>query len=689
MARATFALLGLAALTALAFLVPSAGASAIIDNGVVQLGVLDHGNLNVPGGVPSSGTGTTIVGVRYLPTGAEATAPGCTCEGWGVSSDSSTSGWADIGGAVNLGLVSFAQPQPDTAVSVVKMGTLTVTHDYHPSAVPELYEATVTIENTGGLPAPDVRYRRVMDWDVEPTAFSEYVSIHAGNPPATNLLYSSDDGFASGDPLAAPTSILVVGPPANPDFDDSGPADHGALFDFGFGSLAPGASRVFKIFYGAAGTEADALAALAGVNAEVWSLGQPSTANGPTDGSPNTFMFAFGGVGGQGSTCDGYVKHGRAATVLGTHEDVGGTGLIGPGVFGVHDSGNVDTNTTHFSSDVDVYYSSPLVEARIMANTFAHEPCEAYAETLTVNLTTGPALPGPLVTKDVGAWARVSCYKVEAYSRIAYLEFGGSVIVDTETAYPPNTVVNLGAARIILNEQYPIPHGIAVNAARVVVPGVADVQIGHAEASITPCGPVFHDCDGLVVGLPTGKECPGPDCPPIPGIPDGLTPVIGGGTVDPCVECEPTTPRDGLAAGGPGGIATPVLPKPCDPCETIKALLAPFGIVWDCGGCIRVDGSTVESDVSLCFEPPCDPRTGVGHCARPPCELLPPSTVCERLPCGGDVLTCTLEPCAVSPLLCVEIGLCDPADLAACLSAVSTSRGAAGLNPNGVAWVPS
>ena len=42
------------------------------------------------------------------------------------------------------------------------------------------------------------------------------------------------------------------------DFKDAGPADHGALFDFGFGKLAPHATVTFNIYYGAAGSETDA-----------------------------------------------------------------------------------------------------------------------------------------------------------------------------------------------------------------------------------------------------------------------------------------------------------------------------------------------------------------------------------------------------------------------------------------------
>jgi hypothetical protein len=269
----------------------------MINNGIVQLGINNQGHLNVPGGLPSSGSGTTIVGLRFLPTGAEATAPGCLCEGWGVAdSISGVRGFANVStdGVRNITLLDYSSTAT-TAVSKVQIGsTFRVTHDYHPSFSPNLYEAKVTIENISNSNV-DVRYRRVMDWDIEPTPFSEFVTLVTiqGSTKAANVLFSSDNGFASADPLSGPSSILFSG-----DAQDSGPADHGALFDFGFGNVAPGNTVSFNIYYGAAPTEAEALTALATIRAEVFSFGQPNTPEGPTLGKPNTFMFAFANVGG-------------------------------------------------------------------------------------------------------------------------------------------------------------------------------------------------------------------------------------------------------------------------------------------------------------------------------------------------------------------------------------------------------
>lgn len=260
--------------------------SAIIDNGVVQLGINDEGHLNLYS--PELGR---FVGVRSLATGNEATAPGCLCEGWGAADAvTGVSGYANIssdGGAHNMTPLPF-ESTADSAVATVRIGeALQVVHDFHPSVNPNLYEVRVTITN---ISAVEVRplYRRVMDWDVEPTPFNEFVTI-AGDSP--NLLGATNGGFDSANPLQPRT-----GTPAP--FTDLGPDDHGALFDFGFDPLAAGDSVSFNIYYGVAPTENDALVAVDFVGATVYSLGQPSTPTGATNGDPNTFIFAFGAVGG-------------------------------------------------------------------------------------------------------------------------------------------------------------------------------------------------------------------------------------------------------------------------------------------------------------------------------------------------------------------------------------------------------
>ena len=295
--------------------------SVVIDNGTIQLGINVFGTLVTPG----------EIGLVYIPTGGDALSPGCACEGWGIADlDDPFTGFGrseyngNTGpGSADLtfsGSGSLSNSVGDSAKSVTNIhfgesSWAQVTHDFHPSASANLFQVDVSILNTGSTAIGNLVYRRVMDWDIFPTEFSEIVTLQGW--PATNLIHSSDDGFADPNPFVPLTGIMDGTLDQN--FENLGPDDHGAAFDFSFGSLAAGANRDFKIFYGAAGSQAEALEALAAVNAEVYSLGMASGDGGDDDdeavakaapalaadaevtvaeGGPNTFIFAFAGVGG-------------------------------------------------------------------------------------------------------------------------------------------------------------------------------------------------------------------------------------------------------------------------------------------------------------------------------------------------------------------------------------------------------
>ena len=192
----------------------------------------------------------------------------------------------DSGGMRNMRVVNFSAT-PTTAHSVVVIGeTLQVEHDYHPSPVtPNLYEVTVRIQAIGHY-SGRVVYRRVMDWDIEPTYFNEYVSVHVDPRDDDLVQFSSNDGFANPSPAAGPSNLGAVG-----SFTDYGPADTGALFDLSLPVTDTGLLDPLTLYYGAADTARAAADALAAVDARTWSMAKPSTAGNPDSGSPNTFVF--------------------------------------------------------------------------------------------------------------------------------------------------------------------------------------------------------------------------------------------------------------------------------------------------------------------------------------------------------------------------------------------------------------
>ncbi len=311
-------LAGSVMLAALAISAGAAHAGAVITNGTVTLGVNDQGHLNTPWPAGSSDPlGIGYVGLRYNPTGAASTEPGCLCEGWGaaiISSGIKGGANRDVGGvSSSLSLVSFASTA-STAISVVNINDATgapalqVTHNYQPLATTSsLYQVAVTIKNltNSDIAAGDLRYRRVMDWDIYPTPFSEYVTIQ-GVPAAlgiangSNVYRTDNNGFNSWDPTSFSSYGLQ-----NVNFSDSGPNDHGALFDFEFAALAAGGEFTFYTYYGAAASEAEADMArrlvdgdASDVDIGLYSYGQPSVDGGATLGIPNTFIFGFGVTGG-------------------------------------------------------------------------------------------------------------------------------------------------------------------------------------------------------------------------------------------------------------------------------------------------------------------------------------------------------------------------------------------------------
>lgn len=245
---------------------------AVISNGTLTLGLFGESHLTY-----------NNVGLRF--GGADSIAIGCYCEGWGVGDTvSGVSGYANEstdGGVQNMSMVSFSS-SASSVNSVVQIGsTFRVTHNWHPSTTPNLYEATVGITNISGATVNAV-YRRVMDWDINPSYFYEYVT----NQGTADVLHSDNSGFNTANPLVPAVSMGATG-----QFTDYGPTDQGATFDFNIGTLAPGQSKQFKLYYGAANTESGALAALTTVGAQVYSLAQPY--GGESTGAPNTYIFGY------------------------------------------------------------------------------------------------------------------------------------------------------------------------------------------------------------------------------------------------------------------------------------------------------------------------------------------------------------------------------------------------------------
>jgi len=275
--------------------------------------------------VPYVGDAGNLAGLPYgiylKGQNADSVTPGCFCEGWGaaytpsVGSPIQGNSSNANGGNSNLTSNSFISTSTTaTAVSTITGGNLQVTQAFAPASGTGgnwLFEDTVTLQNTGATTDTNVEYARSTDWDINPTEFNEIETL--GGWGATNLAYSVNNGFCDDDPLTLQASCAAISTTkgsswTDTNFTQNGVADQGSSFLFNFGSLAAGATYTFDIFYGAADNNADALAALGAVGAEVYVLGYASDGAGCTGTSPcvggaanlnsGTWMFAFKGVGG-------------------------------------------------------------------------------------------------------------------------------------------------------------------------------------------------------------------------------------------------------------------------------------------------------------------------------------------------------------------------------------------------------
>lgn len=268
---------------------------SILSNGKVKLGVNPEANLGVSGSTAPSGEGTTDVGLRLSSTNNDGISPGGSQEGWGIA-DVGTGTTGFVSGNPDYGksnvIVSSFNATSDTATSVVDVGaaggevSFQVTHEFKVSSASDnLFVAEVAVENTGNQVADDLRYRRVVDWDTEPTAFDELVTIDGEKTPY--LLFSSNEGFASPDPLGGKESYGASG-----FFKDHGPDDQGSLVDLKLGALKSGAQRTFKLYYGAASSQSAATSAIQSAGAQIYSFAEPYT-GATEEGAPNTFIMAF------------------------------------------------------------------------------------------------------------------------------------------------------------------------------------------------------------------------------------------------------------------------------------------------------------------------------------------------------------------------------------------------------------
>jgi type IV pilus assembly protein PilY1 len=252
-------------------------APAVLDTGLVRMGVSDNGGLGA-------------LGVGLDSFAGDAITPGCLCEGWGAAAGG-VGNYSYGGGTSGITSATLTTTTASgvglSAASVVTMANgLEVTHTYSYAAGGSLFKVVVSMRNTTGGVLTDTRYARTLDWDVPPGHFDDdFLTIYGGTPtgPGGNVLHTSSNPFDVPDPMVTRTQD------ANTNVVNA-PGDLGAYFILGFGDLASGATKSFETYIGAGRDTAELLAAFATVGIEAFSYSFD-------DNTPAAYGWGFAGIG--------------------------------------------------------------------------------------------------------------------------------------------------------------------------------------------------------------------------------------------------------------------------------------------------------------------------------------------------------------------------------------------------------
>ncbi|MEA3191173.1 MAG: hypothetical protein QOD77_1755 [Thermoplasmata archaeon] len=334
------ALAFLVSVTVLALATPSDAAQAAVQDGNIRMGVMDDGLLGIqesPAYYSASTSPFTLL--RDTTTNNEVNANfGARANSWGVAYDSATatprvgctqSGYAfgcsgppSVPFSGTKALTPTGSCGVPTAACEVKVcndffSELRVCHEFRSNPHPDIIEVTVTLESLRPAvdgPLQDVLYQRAMTFAPEPYtgAYSSsrpivpsHMILEGVAPPPPALVWSSNQpastrpptgGYAPMGSCATGTSYTPAEPSGGWYAAPIGPCFQGALFELDLGDILNGSPATFQMFYGASTSLANARAAVgpAGVNADFWALGMHSS--DPSMGTPNTFIWAFGGL---------------------------------------------------------------------------------------------------------------------------------------------------------------------------------------------------------------------------------------------------------------------------------------------------------------------------------------------------------------------------------------------------------
>ena len=140
------------------------------------------------------------------------------------------------------------------------------------------------------------------------------------------------------------------------------------------------------------------------------------------------------------------------------------------------------TNSTEtVGPPCDVSLSVPangsLVAAHALCaqvTTRASFPAASQAQASTAGVTVGAPTVPAIAIGAVQSTSATNCFASFGTTTIASLKIGTTTIIASPTSIKPNTTINLGLIKVVLNEQAPLTgpdHGLVVNAIHITSPG--------------------------------------------------------------------------------------------------------------------------------------------------------------------------------------------------------------------------
>ncbi|HEX6469882.1 MAG TPA: vWA domain-containing protein [Streptosporangiaceae bacterium] len=160
------------------------------------------------------------------------------------------------------------------------------------------------------------------------------------------------------------------------------------------------------------------------------------------------------------------------------------------------DTGHITTTSTSTTSVPCVATLSGLVSAHVLcAQVATTEFPGKSAATASVDDTTVGITGIPVITlQTIKSSSTTTCAGSSGSTTIAFLKVGGTVVIGQPTDIAPNTAINVGVVKLVLNEQIPFntpDKGLTVNAVHITVNALGlaktDVVVASSESDINNC----------------------------------------------------------------------------------------------------------------------------------------------------------------------------------------------------------